>query len=481
MYRKILVADDEQSIRDFFQILFKRMSVECADFFDVNFAKDGVSALELIKKQSFDMVISDLNMSGLSGLDLLKQVKIINSQTIFLMVTAFDTAETGVESMKQGAYDYISKPFNIDEIKKVIFSAFNTEESSNKNQYVETNRSEKQYNLSLIGQSTCMKKVMSDVKRIAGSMANVLITGESGTGKEIIARLIHTHSAFTDKVFIPVNCGAIPEDLMESEMFGHKKGSFTGAIADKKGFFESADGGTLFLDEVGELPLRMQPKLLRVLQEKTIRMVGAVADKKVNVRLVSATNRNLWKMVQEGSFREDLFYRLNVVNIHLPPLRERKEDISLLVNHFIVKYCKKLDKPIKTLSNPLIKKMQSYDYPGNIRELENLIERIIILSGDESLVSETVLPVLHKSTFRDSKTTNMDFKIHLPPEGCDLEKIMDNLEKDLLSQALQKTDGSKTSAAQLLGLNLRSFRYRLKKYGMGDFIEEEEEEEIKNS
>ncbi len=479
MYRKILVADDEQSIREFFQILFKRMSVEYTDSFDVNFAKDGVLALELVKKQSFDMIISDLNMPGLSGLDLLKQVKIINPQTIFLMVTAFETAETGVESMKQGAYDYISKPFNVDEIKEIISSALNTEGSSDKDQHVETSKSKKQYNLSLIGQSVCMKKIMSDVKRIAGSMANVLITGESGTGKEIIARSIHIHSSFKNKTFIPVNCGAIPEDLMESEMFGHKKGSFTGAIADKKGFFESADGGTLFLDEVGELPLRMQPKLLRVLQEKTIRMVGAVTDKKVNVRLISATNRNLWEMVQKGNFREDLFYRLNVVNIHLPPLRERKEDISLLVNHFIVKYCKKLDKPIKTLSNPLMEKLQSYDYPGNIRELENLIERIIILSGDERVASESVLPVLHKSTSEDSKTVGMDFKIHLPSEGCDLEKIMDNLEKDLLSQALQKTDGSKTSAANLLGLNLRSFRYRLKKYGMGDFIEEEEE--IKNS
>ena len=475
MYRKILVADDEQSIREFFQILFKRMSAESTDSFDVNFAEDGLSALELVKKQSFDMVISDLNMPGLSGLDLLKQVKIINPKTIFLMVTAFDTAQTGVESMKHGAYDYISKPFNVDNIKKVIFSAFNTEGLSEKNQYVKAQESKSQHIVSLVGQSAGMKKIISDVKRITSSMANLLITGESGTGKEVIARYIYFHSELKNKKFIPVNCGAVPEDLMESEMFGHKKGSFTGAIADKKGFFESADGGTLFLDEVGELPLRVQPKLLRVLQEKTIRMVGAVADKKVNVRLISATNRDLWTMVKEGTFREDLFYRLNVVNIHLPPLRDRKEDIPLLINYFVTEYCKKLNKPIKKISKSALEKMQTYHYPGNVRELENLIERIIILSDGEEVTLETVLPALQKKALNDPKISDMDFKIHLSAEGCNLEKVISDLEKDLLTQALQKTDGSKTSAANLLGLNLRSFRYRLKKYGMGDFIEDDEE------
>ena len=473
MYRKVLVADDEQSIREFFQILFKRISIESTDSFDVNFAKDGRSALELIKNQSFDMVISDLNMPGLSGLDLLKQVKSINPQTIFLMVTAFDTAETGVESMKQGAYDYIPKPFNVDKIKTIIISAFNTEKVSKQNQHIDKRKNT--YTINLIGQSVSIKKIISDVKRIADSRANVLITGESGTGKEVIARSIHFHSSLKDKIFIPVNCGAIPEDLMESEMFGHKKGSFTGAITDKKGFFESADGGTLFLDEVGELPLRVQPKLLRVLQEKTIRMVGSVADKKVNVRLIAATNRDLQEMVQGGGFREDLFYRLNVVNIHLPPLRERKEDIPILIKHFVIQYCKKLGQPVKTFSKSLMDKLRDYNYPGNVRELENLIERVIILSGEDTVVSDAVLPVLQKSDSIKSNTSNIDPKVHLPSEGCDLEKVVSDLEKDLLNQALQKTNGSKTAAANLLGLNLRSFRYRLKKYGMGDFMDNDED------
>ena len=475
MYRKILVADDDQSIREFFQILFKRMSAESSDSFDVHFSKDGVSALELIKKQSFDMVIADLNMPGLSGLDLLKQVKTINSKTIFLMVTAFDTAQTGVESMKYGAYDYISKPFNVEGIKKVIFSAFSTEGLAEENPSIKNQKSKGRQIVSLIGQSAEMKKIISNVKRITGSTANVLITGESGTGKEVIARYIHFHSELKNKKFVPVNCGAIPEDLMESEMFGHKKGSFTGAIVDKKGFFESADGGTLFLDEVGELPLRVQPKLLRVLQEKTIRMVGAVADTKVNVRLISATNRDLWSMVKEGSFREDLFYRLNVVNIHLPPLRDRREDILLLINYFVTEYCKKLNKPIKRISTSAMEKLRTYHYPGNVRELENLIERIIILSDNEEVPLEAVLPALQKKALSDSETSDRSFKIHLSTEGCDLEKVISDLEKDLLDQALQKTNGSKTAAAKLLGLNLRSFRYRLKKYGMGGSIEDDEE------
>ena len=463
--KKILIVDEEPSTHDFFQILFKRMSSERAGFFvDMNAVKDGLSALQLIQQQSFDMLIADLNVSKLSGLELLKKTKQLNPELIFLMLGGRDKAEGAVLALKCGAYDYVSKPFSVDKIKQVIFKAFGLAEEEKSKVNLKTQKTSQ--SPALIGRSEGIKKIIEDVQKIAGSMANVLITGESGSGKEVVARFVHSCSLLKDQVFVPVNCGAIPADLMESEMFGHKKGSFTGAVADKKGFFEAAEGGTLFLDEVGELSLSLQPKLLRVLQEKTIKMVGSVEDKKVNVRLISATNRDLESKVQEGSFREDLFYRLNVINIHLPPLRERKEDISLLVQHFVEKYCNKHKLAVKKISNHVMKKLQSYDYPGNIRELENLIERMIVLGEDSEFIelSPSCLPVRSK---------DKALKITLPDEGCDMEKIIGDLEKDLLNQALNKTGGVKTLSARMLGLNLRSFRYRLKKYRMDDDKQED--------
>ena len=459
--------DDEQSIREFFQILIKRMSSEGDYQFEMVSAEDGQKALELIEKQSFDVVISDLKMPRLSGLELLKRVKPVHPHIVFILITAFDTSETAVEAMKIGAYDYILKPFNVDKIKLTIFSALNLKKLELENQQLKEELNQEKNFSTLVGESKFMKKIFRDIEQISNSTSNVLITGESGTGKEVVARAVHNNSRLKGKPFVAVNCGAIPDTLIESEMFGHKRGSFTGAVVDKKGFFELADGGTLFLDEIGELPLSVQPKLLRSLQEKIIRMVGGTTDKKVNVRFVTATNRDLEKMVKEGTFREDLFYRLNVVRLHIPPLRERKEDIPLFVEHFLRKYSRKLNCPVKTVSDEVMQLFQKHDYPGNIRELENLIERVIILSEGQEIQDTDILPFLNQDVpAQDAKGGAVD--ISLPEQGLDIESTLADLEKSLLIQALQRTDGMKTPAADLLGLSLRTFRYRLQKYQLDD-------------
>ena len=476
MKKKILVVDDEQSIREFFQILLKRMSSEGEYYYEMTSAEDGQKALELIEKQSYDMVISDLKMPHLSGLQLLEKSKKMQSDLIFILITAFDTSDTAVKAMKMGAYDYIPKPFNVDEIKMTVCSAFHTKKLELENKHLKQELNREKKSLALMGRSSKMKQIFKNIRQMAGVGSNILITGESGTGKEMIARAVHENSALKDKMFVAVNCGAIPDTLMESEMFGHKKGSFTGAVADKKGFFELADGGTLFLDEIGELPLSVQPKLLRALQDKVIRMVGGTANKQVNIRLISATNRNLERMVKKGQFREDLFYRLNVVRIHIPPLRERKEDIPIFVDHFLKKYSAKLSCPGKKVSDSALKLFQQYNYPGNVRELENLIERVIILSEGQQVEAEDL-----KSFFRQTEPVSgksqadMFSDISLPANGMDMEALIGCLEKQLLKQALQRTQGLRKPAADLLKLTPRAFRYRLHKYDLGALSSEEEE------
>ena len=480
MYKKILVVDDEQSIREFFHILFRKMSSESDISFKVVSVEDGQKALDLIGKQSFDMIISDLKMPRLSGLELLEKVKPIQPDITFILITAFDTASTAVKAMKMGAYDYISKPFNVDEIKLTIISAFDVKKLQLENQQLRRELNQVRSPSILMGSSAAMKKIFKDIQQISSSTSNILVTGESGTGKEVIARAVHDSSLLKDKPFIAVNCGAIPDTLVESEMFGHKKGSFTGAIADKKGFFELADGGTLFLDEIGELPIVVQPKLLRALQEKVIRMVGGTIYKKVEVRLITATNRELEKMIKEQQFREDLFYRLNVVRLHIPPLRERREDILPFVEYFLKKYSSKLNCPVKILSNEAIKLFQKYSYPGNVRELENLIERVVILSEGEEIQDQDIAPFMKQEDLTNKDKQNICSDVFLPDRGIDMEEVIGNIEKELLMQALQKTDGMKKPAADLLGLSPRSFRYRLQKYQLGSFLSraDSEEEEI---
>ncbi len=470
MSKKILVVDDEQSIREFFEILIRKMSSEEDYSFEMVSAEDGQKALELMEKQSFDMVISDLKMPRLSGLQLLEKAKLIQPDVVFILITAFDTSEIAVKALKMGAYDYIPKPFNVDEIKLTIFSALSLKKLEVENQQLKRELSQARGKSTLIGQSPIMKKIFKNIQQIAHTTSNVLITGESGTGKEMIARAIHESSFLKDKLFVAVNCGAVPDTLIESEMFGHKKGSFTGAIADKKGFFELADGGALFLDEIGELPLTVQPKLLRALQEKVIRMVGGTSDKKVQLRLITATNRDLEKMVKMGHFREDLFYRLNVVRIHIPPLRERREDIPFFVEHFLKKYSLKLNSPIKTVSTSAMELFKQYDYRGNVRELENLIERVLILGETGEIQAEDVIPFLKKTEPGGQDIQGVISDFSLPERGMNMEEIVGNLEKTLLIQALQRTGGLKKPAADLLALSLRSFRYRLQKYKLDEFL-----------
>lgn len=413
-------------------------------------------------------------MPNVTGIELLKHVKEAYSEILFMMITAFGTTESAVEAMKMGAYDYITKPFKIDEVRINIANALRS-----KNLEVE-NRSlkkvlEKEYSFqSLVGNSETMHRIYELIKRVSETPTNVLVTGESGTGKEMVAKAIHYNGPLRDKPFVTVNCGAIPESLMESEMFGHKKGSFTGAVADKSGLFEVADGGSLFLDEVGELPLSIQVKMLRAIQERVIRRVGATDDTKVEVRIIAATNRDLEEMVADGSFRQDLFYRLNVINIKTPSLRERRDDIVLLANHFLDKYNKRLTKAIGSISREALDLLKKYDYPGNVRELENIIERTVALEGGATILPESLPPFVNTPTGRKMASSH---DIEITDEGIDLEKVIGQIEKELLIKAIHTANGVKKKAAKLLGITFRSMRYRVEKYNLGTISDDELDDE----
>jgi len=466
MKSRILVVDDEESIREFLEIMLKK------EGYEVTCAEDGQAALEVLKKKSFDLVISDMQMPNLSGMELLKHVKDQYPDVVFMMITAFGTTETAVEAMKIGAYDYVTKPFKIDEVRINIANALRSQnlEVENRNLKKELNV---EYNFqNLVGNSEPMHRIFELIRRVSQAPTNILITGESGTGKEVIAKAIHYNGPLKDEPFVTVNCGAIPESLMESEMFGHKKGSFTGAIADKAGLFEVADGGTLFLDEVGELPLSIQVKLLRAIQERIIRRVGGTDDTKINVRIMAATNRDLEDMVKEGTFRQDLYYRLNVINIKSPALRERSEDIPALANHFLKKYNKRLTKNIEGISQEAMDTLKKYSYPGNVRELENIIERTVALEAGSSILPESLPPFVNTTSGRKVASSH---EIEVTDEGLDLDKVMGQIEKEILIKAIHTAGGVKKKAAKLLNITFRSMRYRVEKYSLGVPGEEDDD------
>ncbi|MBX7231403.1 MAG: sigma-54 dependent transcriptional regulator [Bdellovibrionales bacterium] len=468
MKPRILVVDDEESIREFLEIMLRK------EGYEVTCADDGEMALDFLKKRSFDMIISDMQMPKVSGIELLKEAKTQYPDIVFLLITAFGTTETAVEAMKMGAYDYILKPFKIDEVRLNIANALHS-----KNLEFENRTLKKELNLensfqNLVGNSDTMHRIFELVKRVSQTPTNVLITGESGTGKEVVAKAIHFNGPLKDKPFVTVNCGAIPESLMESEMFGHKKGSFTGAIVDKIGLFEYADSGTLFLDEVGELPLSIQVKLLRAIQERVVRKVGGTEDTKVEVRIIAATNRNLESMVKEGSFRQDLYYRLNVINIQTPALRERENDIPLLANFFLKKYNSKLFKNIQGISDQAMEMLKKYTYPGNVRELENIIERTVALEGGSTILPESLPPFVNTPSGRKMASSH---EIEVTEEGLDLDKVIGQIEKELLIKAIHTSGGVKKRAARLLNITFRSMRYRVEKYGLGTFAEDEVDDE----
>lgn len=468
MKSRILVVDDEESIREFLEIMLKK------EGYEVTTAEDGLKAKEILSKKSFDMVISDMQMPNVTGIELLKYVKDSYPDIVFMMITAFGTTETAVEAMKMGAYDYVTKPFKIDEVRLNIHNALR---SKNLETEVRILKKElvKEYSFqNMVGNSAPMHAIFDLVKRVSQSPTNVMITGESGTGKEVVAKAIHYNGPLKDKPFVTINCGAIPENLMESEMFGHKKGSFTGAIADKVGLFEVADSGTLFLDEVGELPLSIQVKLLRAIQERIIRRVGATEDMKVEVRIIAATNRNLEDMVAKGTFRQDLYYRLNVINIRTPALRERAEDIPLLASHFLKKYNDKLSKAIATISTEAMDILKKYNYPGNVRELENMIERTVALEAGSTILPESLPPMVNTASGRKMASSN---EIDVGDDGLDLDKVVGQIEKELLVKAIHAANGVKKKAAKLLKISFRSMRYRIEKYNLGIVGDDELEDE----
>ncbi len=468
MKSRILVVDDEESIREFLEIMLKK------EGYEVTTAEDGARAKDILTKKSFDMIVSDLQMPNMTGIELLKHVKESYPDTVFMLITAFGTTETAVDAMKMGAYDYVTKPFKIDEVRMNIANALR---SQNLEVEVRTLKKElvKEYSFqNMVGNSAPMHAIFDLIKRVSQTPTNILVTGESGTGKEVIAKAIHYNGPLKDKPFVTINCGAIPENLMESEMFGHKKGSFTGAIADKQGLFEVANGGTLFLDEVGELPPSIQVKLLRAIQERIIRRVGATDDMKVEVRIIAATNRNLDDMVAKGTFRQDLFYRLNVINIKSPALRDRSEDIPSLANHFLRKYNEKLGKNINAISTEAMDILKKYNYPGNVRELENMMERTVALEAGSTVLPESLPPMVNTTSGRKMASSH---EIEIGDDGLDLDKVIGQIEKEVLIKAIHAAGGTKKKAAKLLKISFRSMRYRIEKYNLGVVGDDELDED----
>jgi len=451
----ILIVDDELSMREFLSILLEK------DGYSTMVAGNGKDALRLLDQEQVDLIISDIRMPTMNGLDLLAAAKKIDANLPVVMITAYASPEDAVSAMKIGAYDYITKPFKLDEIRNVINGAI-----SRSRPIAKTTNTEVGECSGIVGQSQEMLKIFDLVRRIAPTHANVMIYGESGTGKELVARSIHQHSQVASNAFVPITCSAIPESLIESELFGHVKGSFTGAIANKAGLFEQADNGSVFLDEIGELSQIIQTKLLRVLQEREFKRVGGSETVKVNVRIICATNRNLEDEVIAGRFREDLFYRLAVVPLRLPPLRERKEDIPLLVEHFLKKYSKIFQKEVRELSSYALQVLMDYDYPGNVRELENIVERGVALENSNIILPESLVLSNHRRRqCEQPSSANSLSKNTLADEAFDvgLEKVMDRIEREIIEAALVKGNQSKMRAAELLQLSFRSLRYKVQK------------------
>ncbi|GKS57180.1 acetoacetate metabolism regulatory protein AtoC [Nitrospira sp.] len=452
---KILVVDDEPSLRDVLSIMLKKAG------YATNTASDGEEAVTQIGKEIYDLVITDLKMPGMGGMDVLKAVKSSSPDTVVLVVTAFGSAESAVEAMKLGAYDYLTKPFQIDEVQLTIRNALEKRRLSTENMLLKREMASHSSLSSIIGQSDAMQKVFDVIVKVADTRSNVLICGESGTGKELVARAIHYNSSRAHMPFVAVNCSAMPETLLESELFGHMKGSFTGAVSNKAGLFEVANGGSIFLDEIGDMSMPTQVKLLRVIQEREFRRVGGTQDVKVDVRIIAATNRDLERAVAEGTFREDLYYRLDVIPIRLPPLRVRTGDIPLLVQHFLDQFAKESGKPAPSIAPDAVQALLAHEWRGNVRELENLIERAVAFSSGGTITATDVRGWLHRPA-----PTQAASPTELPPEGLDLEGLICKIEKDLLLKALERTGWVKKKAARLLQLNTRSFRYRLEKYGI---------------
>ncbi len=457
---RILVVDDERSMREFLGILLTR------EGYQVEKAGTAELGLAAFERNPHDLVLTDLNLPGMNGLDLLRELKTRAASSArnvpIIMITAYGTAETAVEAMKRGAFDYVMKPFNNDELKLLVRRALEERALKEENLRLKTELRDRYHYGTLVGSSKAMQEVYALIERVKDTRINSLVIGESGTGKELVARAIHYSGVRRDSPFVAVNCGAIPETLIESELFGYKKGAFTGAQRDKIGFFEAANKGTIFLDEIGEMPLLTQVKVLRAIQEKKVTPVGSTEEREVDVRILAATNKVLETEVRNGRFREDLFYRLNVITLRVPPLRERRADIQELARHFIARYAREYDKPIEGLTPEAARLLQHHDFPGNVRELENLIERSVALASGTRIGAD-LLP----DKFRPTGDVSLEeTATAFPIEGVDLDERIRSYEYTWLTRALDEAGGNKTRAAELLGMSFRSFRYRLQKHGI---------------
>ena len=452
----LLIVDDERSMRELLEYMLSK------EGYTISLAENGRTAVEMVASTDFDLILCDIRLGDITGIEVLRAAKQKNPQSVVIMISAYATTETAVEAMNDGAFDYVPKPFDNEELKETIAHALERKTLEAERRVLESELKETVHFGKIVGNSPCMQHIYQMVRQVAKTRTNILVTGESGTGKELIAKAIHDESDRFDQPFIPINCGGIPETLVESEFFGHKKGAFTGASSDKKGLLEAADGGTVFLDEVGELSIPMQVKLLRAVQERVFRYVGGTQDVSVDIRILSATNKQHEDAVIDGEFREDLFYRLNVIEIKVPPLRERKGDLKLLAQHFIEKYAKEMNKEVTKLSSYAIDMLKKYNFPGNVRELENLIERSVALSNTNILLPDSLAMSIHKRRWIEG-IQNKRFDLDEVPNGVSLDDILAEIERSYLTRALESTNNNKNKAAELLGISFRSFRYRVDK------------------
>ena len=452
---QILLIDDEKESCLALSTLLRQVGYAVAS------THSGEAALDLLKNQNFDLIISDLFLPGISGIDILKKVKEASPRTCFILITGNASAETAVEAMKEGAFDYVTKPFNFEKLKLQVSKALEKSQLLAENQYLRQQLHGRYRFDNIIGSSLPMQKVFTRMEKVAATDSTILILGASGTGKELVAKAIHYNSHRCDKPFVAINCGAIPADLLESELFGHIKGAFTSAIADKPGKFEVANGGTIFLDEIGNMPLQLQMKLLRVLQEYEFERVGSTNKIRMNVRVISATNADITKAINNGNFREDLYYRLNVIPINLPSLNERRGDIPLLARHFLEKICKEMNRPLMHISKESLQALEAYHWPGNVREMENVIERTVALSDNENIEPEDLPPNIVQV-----ETSQPQLSAKLPENGTDMPAVIADIERQMISLAMSRAEGVKARAADLLGINRTTLVEKMKRLGV---------------
>jgi two-component system response regulator PilR (NtrC family) len=453
---RILVVDDERSMRELLAIVLRR------EGYDVLLAESGKAAIDTLEREPVDLLISDIRMPDLSGVEVLRAAKRIDHDILGIMITAFASTETAVEAMRLGACDYLSKPFDMDLLKMKVREKIENRQLRQENVLLKRTLGVSHQFANIVGRSEAMLAVFKLIETVARTNSTILLTGESGTGKGLVAQAIHFHSLRRERPMVSVNCGALPETLLESELFGHMRGSFTGADSNKKGLLEVAERGTIFLDEIGEMSAVMQVKFLRVLQERRFRRLGGLEELQADIRVIAATNQDLTKLVGEGRFREDLFYRINVIPIALPPLRERREDIPLIADHFLAKYSSQMEKPITGVSRDAMQLLLRHDWPGNIRELENVIERAVALETTPTILSDSLPAAVRGQAVR----VNNQGVDHLPESGFDLEAHVKEIERGYIAQALQRAGGVQVKAAELLGMSFRSFRYYVKKYNV---------------